>query len=68
MKAPTLRKLRNRGLTPVRYRAPEGVRHGWILEERPRGGMTIRLVGEDRNTRLTADEARKYVTKIGGQP
>lgn len=67
MKNPTLRKLKNRGLTPIRYQFPNssggGFYCGWIVEERTRGALTIRLVCEDRNRRLSAEDAR-YVTVI----
>lgn len=62
MKEPTSRKCRNRGLTPIRYRGQDQVHHGWIVERRTRGALTIHIVGEDRNRRLSADEAR-YVTE-----
>lgn len=61
MKTPTLRKLHNRDLTPIRYHTDDShsaVRHGWIVEQGERGTMTIRLVGEDRNRRLSRAEAR----------
>ena len=60
---PTLRKLKNRGLTPIRYHSPDGFYHGWVVERMPRGGMRLQLVGQDRITKLTADEA-KYVTEL----
>lgn len=61
LKHPTLRKLRNRGLVAIRYWTPEphsAVHHGWLLEEKPRGGLVIQLVGEDRVRRLKPEEAR----------
>lgn len=58
MKNPTLRKLRKRGLTPIRYRSPLQVRHGYIVRELPRGSLVVRLIGDDRNRRLSSDEAR----------
>jgi len=61
-KNPTLRKLRNRGLIPIRYHDGEQNRHGWIVEERQRGAMTVRLIGDERNRRLTSNEARYVVT------
>lgn len=66
MKRPTMRKLKNRGLVAIRYRTPpprQEVRHGWILEVRPRGGLVVQLVGEERKRRLTAAEAQ-YVTRL----
>ena len=68
MRNPTLRKLRNRNLIPIRYRMPDPyneARHGWIIEELPRGGLIIQLVGEDRKRRLSLDET-KYVKRILG--
>jgi hypothetical protein len=68
IKHPTLRKLRNRGLVAIRYRTPPPraeARHGWIIEERPRGGLVIQLAGEERVRRLSAAEAQ-FVTRLGG--
>jgi hypothetical protein len=59
---PTLRKLRNRKLVAIRYRTPEEVRHGWIVSEKA-GAMIVRLIGEDRNRKLTCKEAR-FVTRL----
>lgn len=70
MKHPTLRKLRNRNLIAVRYHTPpphSQVQHGWIIEQGSRGSMIVRLVGEDRNRRLSCDEAR-YVKPLGATP
>ena len=68
MKNPTLRKLRNRGLTPIRYTldpsgrdaGPRLVRHGYIVRELPRGSLVVRLIGDERNRRLSPAE-RRYV-------
>lgn len=60
MKHPTLRKLRNRGLTPIRYYTPlphAQFKHGWIVKRGARGALTIRLVGEDRNRKLSVEES-----------
>lgn len=68
IKNPTLRKLRNRGLTPIRYHTPpprSEVKAGWIVRERPRGGLVIRLVGEDRQRTLPPAEVR-YITRLEG--
>ena len=32
IKNPTVRKVRNRGFTPVRYHHDTGVHHGWIYK------------------------------------
>lgn len=66
LKHPTLRKLANRGLTPIRYHTPpphSEARHGWIVSHLPRGGMIIQLVGADRPKRLTIAETR-YVKPL----
>lgn len=66
IKNPTLRKLRNRGLVAIRYHKPpphSEVKHGWIIQERPRGGLVIQLVGEDRIRRIPPAEVR-YVTRL----
>jgi len=36
LKNPTLRKLRNRNLTAIRYRTADQVQHGWILKRGPK--------------------------------
>lgn len=58
VKNPTMRKLRNRGLTPIRYHDGEQWRHGWIVKSGQRGTMTVRLIGNERNTRLSHNETR----------
>lgn len=70
IRQPTLRKLRNRGLVAIRYWTPPPhaeVKHGWIVQERPRGGLVVQLVGEDRVRRLPPAEAR-YVTRLEDRP
>jgi hypothetical protein len=44
MRHPTIRKIRNRGWTPIRYWDGDQYRHGWIEERKPRGGMVIKLI------------------------
>lgn len=44
MRHPTIRKIRNRGLTPIRYWNGDRYQHGWITERKPRGGLTIMLI------------------------
>ena len=63
MKNPTMRKLKNRNLTPIRYNNGQQYKHGWIVKHRTRGALTVRLVGEERNRNLPASEAR-YVQAI----
>lgn len=66
MKNPTTRKIRNRGLTPIRYWTGgyhSQVRYGWMVSEGKRGTMVVRLVGDSRNKRLTQEETR-HVTKM----
>lgn len=63
MKNPTLRKLRNRNLEAIRYHDGSAYRHGWIVEHRTRGALTVRLIGDERNRRLSRNEAR-YVEVI----
>lgn len=65
LRNPTMRKLRNRGLTPIRYRTPgrhECVRHGWIEREDERE-LVIRLVGDDRN-RILRGRERAMVVRL----
>ncbi len=66
MKNATCKKLRRARLTPIRYQtrgAHACFRHGWIVEKGDKGTMTIRLVGEGRNRRLSKADA-KYVKEI----
>jgi hypothetical protein len=63
MKHPTLRKLRNRGLTPIRYHNGQQYVHGWIIEHGARGTMRVQIVGEERARRLSREEAR-YVKQL----
>ena len=62
MKHPTIRKIRSRGWTPIRYWDGDQYRHGWIEERRPRGGLVIQLInaiGEPPTKRkLTVEESR----------
>jgi hypothetical protein len=65
MRNPTIRKVLNRGWTPIRYWDGDQYRHGWIEEQRPRGGLVIRLInamGEPPTKRkLTVEEARDVI-------
>ena len=66
MKDPTLRKVRARGLVAIRYHAGgyhSQHRHGWIVKDTGGGTMTIRLIGDEHNTRLSAADAR-FVTLL----
>ena len=63
IKNPTMRKLRNRGLQPIRYHNGQQWKHGFIVEEGQRGTMTVRLIGEDRNRKLSVAETR-YVEEV----
>lgn len=63
IKKPTLRKLRNRGLEPIRYHDATQYRHGWIVKRHRNGSMTVRLVGDDRNRKVKPEEV-KYITRI----
>ena len=63
MKAPTLRKLQRRGLVAIRYHDGSGYRHGWIVREGTRGTLVVRLVGDDKNRKLSREETR-YVTRL----
>ena len=60
---PTVRKVRNRGYTPIRYRTANGCHTGWIIHQ-TRTKLIIRLVGEERNRRVDIGE-RRYMTEIG---
>jgi hypothetical protein len=58
VKDPTLRKLHNRGLQAIRYHDGEQNRHGWIVRKGQRGVLVVRLIGDERNRRLSASESR----------
>ena len=34
IKNPTVRKIRNRGWTPISYHSEGGVRYGWLIESK----------------------------------
>lgn len=63
--APTSRKVRNRGYTPVRYRQEkphDEVRNGWILVKEDRR-FKMQLVGDER-ARWYPNSELKYVTEL----
>lgn len=62
IKNPTLRKIRNAGLTPVRYRDESSVRHGWVVREET-GATVLRLIGDERNTVVRGPD-RKHIEEI----
>lgn len=70
IRKPTLRKVRNRGLVPIRYHMYDKrgkeitseFRHGWI-ESDDGEVMRIRLIGEDRVRRITGRD-RAYVRAL----
>ena len=63
IKNPTMRKLLNRGLQPIRYHNGQQWMNGYIVSRDSRGTMTVRLIGENRNRKLSAAEAR-YVKEL----
>lgn len=66
MKNPTLRKIRNAGLVAISYHSGgyhSQHRHGWIVKDTGDGTLTVRLIGDEANTRLSAADAR-YVTTL----
>ena len=67
IKNPTIRKIRNRGWTPIRYQLPDnsGLRWGWQMGENSKGRIHIRLVGEERSRWLHPEEGR-FITELGG--
>jgi hypothetical protein len=65
MKNPTLRKIRAAGLVAIRYHSGgyhSQYRHGWIVKDTGGGTLTVRLIGDEGNRRLSADDARYVVT------
>ena len=60
---PTIRKIRNRGYVPIRYRMENAsqtyseVRHGWEIE-RTEKHIVVQLVGDDHKRRLPLSEGR----------
>ncbi len=67
MRNPTLRKCRNRGLTPIRYQLPDtrGYRHGWLTGEETRTKVQVHLVGDERDRWLPKAELQ-YVKPLEG--
>lgn len=66
MKNPTFKKLRAAGFVPIRYHTGgfhSCHRSGWIVDEGPRGSMTIRLIGDERNRRISAAD-QQWVTRL----
>ncbi len=65
MRNPTLRKCRNRGLTPIRYQLPEagGYRHGWLTGEETRTKVQVHLVGDEGNRWLSKGELQ-FITNL----
>lgn len=62
MRWPTLRKVRNRGWTPIRYHTDDCVRTGWLIEEQPKA-MLVHLVGDEGNKWIRGEE-RRYVRPL----
>lgn len=64
IKNPTIRKIKNRGFTPIKYHMDKlgGVHYGWIVREDAKT-ITIRLVGEEKNRKLKNKE-RKFITEL----
>ena len=65
MKSPTMRKLRNRNLTPIRYRGADQVHHGWIVK-RGTKLLHVHLIGVGTR-RLDAYEQR-FITELDQEP
>ena len=64
IKNPTIRKIRNRGWTPIRYQLPDnsGYRWGWQMGGNSnKGRIHIRLVGDERSRWLHREEGRFLV-------
>ena len=58
IKNPTVRKILNRGFTPIACRIEnEGTRYGWLIERTRNGGAIVRFPGDQKARRLTAAEA-----------
>lgn len=62
IKDPTIRKLRNRGLTPLRYQTNGGFYHGWI-EKRGRKKLRFYCIAMRRAITLPLAEER-YMKEI----
>jgi hypothetical protein len=60
-KAPTLRKLRNRNLTAIRYHGEDQVHHGWIVK-RGRKLLHVHLVGI--GIRKLDEDEQAHVTEL----
>ena len=67
-KRPTIRKIRNRGLTPIRYHARLGsgvttreeYRTGWLTGQETRTKVQVHLIGEE-GYRWIAKSEMRYV-------
>ena len=58
----TLRKLRNRGLEPVRYHSEDEFRHGWLVEVAA-GFTRVQLIGEERVRKIHGTD-RRYIRPL----
>jgi len=54
----TMRKVTNRGWTPIAYHTESGWRYGWRIEELGDESLVCRFPGEARNTRIPKREQR----------
>ena len=60
IKNATIRKIRNRGLTPIQYRAPDGVYYGYVEK---RGRKWMHLVCGTRKFKVLLDE-EKFIKEL----
>jgi hypothetical protein len=60
IKNPTIRKVVNRGFTPVTYHSPEGFVSGWIYE---RGTKWLRFYSPSAGKLKLPLDAERHMTK-----
>jgi len=67
MKDPTMRKVLNRDLVPIRcWIENEGWRNGWIVSEED-GVTTVQLVGYERPTKVRGSARRGIENLLGSK-
>ena len=63
IKHPTIRKLKNRGITPLWYRTNEGCFTGWI-EKRGRKWMWFRFTANPAKSKKIPLSEERYMEEI----
>ena len=64
IKEPTIKKVLNRGWTPIRYTADRSpVRFGWLIRIDRKRGSCVRFPDDDRN-RWVKGREQKYIVVL----